>query len=160
MKRVFALVLTSGALMLLPVALASPAMAATTVPISMTFTESAPAAHSGCDLATSSCGHGQVRPFGQATENIVFGAACGGSCDFRTINLAGGSIFIDEVFSNPTCHGVCQPNPAFPFSGTLTDTIVGGTETFANASGTLSGSVTAAGQAAMIKLSGTITLAT
>ena len=160
MKRLLALALASGALMLLSTALASPAMAATTVPVSMTFTEAGPAANTGCTPGISSCGHGQVIPFGQATENIVFGAACGGSCDFRTINLAGGSIFINEVLSNPTCHGACQPNPAFPFSGTLTDTVVGGTGTFAKASGTLSGSVTAAGPAAMIKLSGTITLAT
>jgi hypothetical protein len=161
MKRVLALVLVSGALMALSTGLASPAMAATTVPVSMTFTEPfVPAVHSGCPLENSSCGHGQVIPFGQATEMVQFGAGCNGGCDFRTINLAGGSIFIDEVFSNPTCPGVCQPNPALLISGTLTDVIVGGTGNFTGASGNLSGSVTAAGGAAVIKLSGTITLAT
>jgi hypothetical protein len=166
MKRLLALALASGALMLLPTALASPAMAATTVPVSMTFTEAlVPAAHNGCDPQTSSCGHGQVNPFGQATEMIVF-FACGTQpeCDIRTINLAGGSIFIHEFSSNPTCPGVCQPNPAVPAGGTLTDTIVGGTGTFANATGNLTGSVTVAGGVGnkgggvMIKLSGTITL--
>ena len=167
MKRVLALALASGALMLLSTAFTTAqAMAATTVPVSMTFTEPlVPAVSSGCNLQTSSCGHGQVRPFGQATEVIQFGGACNGSCDFRTINLAGGSIFIDETGSNPTCPGVCQPNPALPAGGTLTDVIVGGTGKFAGATGNLSGSVTVAGGigiqggGTMIKLSGTITLA-
>ena len=147
--------------MLLSTALASPAMAATTVPVSMTFTEPlVPAANSGCNLQTSSCGHGQVNPFGQATETIVF-FACGTQpeCDVRTINLAGGMIFIHEFFSNPACPGACQPNPARPFGGTLTDVIVGGTRNFTGASGNLSGSVSVAGGGAVIKLSGTITLA-
>jgi len=142
-------------------------MAATTVPVSMTFTEpGVPSANSGCP-PESSCGHGQVNPFGPATEMIAF-FACGNNpeCDVRTINLAGGSIFIHEFFSNPTCRGACYPNPSFPGGGTLTDTIVGGTGTFANATGNLSGSVTLAGGitkpagGTMIKLSGTITLVT
>jgi hypothetical protein len=166
MKRLLAAALASGAAMLLSTAFATTqAMAATTVPVSMTFTEPlVPAASSGCNLQTSSCGHGQVIPFGQATEMIQFGGACNGNCDFRTINLASGSIFIDETVSNPTCPGVCQPNPALPAGGTLTDTIVGGTGKFAGATGNLSGSVTVAGGigiqggGTMIKLSGTITL--
>jgi hypothetical protein len=167
MKRFLALTLASGALMLLSTALASPALAATTVPVSMTFTEpGVPSVNSGCTFGISSCGHGQVRPFGQATEMIVF-FACGTNpeCDVRTISLAGGSIFIHEFFSSPTCPGVCQPNPGLPGGGTLTDTIVGGTGTFANATGNLSGSVHLAGGVVkpaggtVIKLSGTITLA-
>jgi hypothetical protein len=142
-------------------------MAATTIPVHMTFTEPiVPAAQSGCQPEISSCGHGQVIPLGQATEMVQFGGGCNGACDFRTINLAGGSIFIDEVFSSPTCPGVCQPNPSLPGGGTLTDVIVGGTGNFNGASGNLSGSVTAAGGignqggVSVIKLSGTITLAT
>jgi len=162
MKRVLVLALASGALMLLSTAFATQAMAATTVPVKMTFTE--PVVHnihSGCAvLPDGFCGGGQVIPFGHATETILFGGACGGGCDLRTINLPGGSVFIDEFFSNPTCPGGCQPNPAEPGSGTLSDAIVGGTGTFTGASGTLSGSVTAAGPANAIKLSGTITLAT
>jgi hypothetical protein len=41
-----------------------------------------------------------VIPLGHAAETIEFGAGCGGSCDLRTINLAGGSIFIEETFSD------------------------------------------------------------
>jgi hypothetical protein len=167
MKRFLALALASGALMLLPTAFAAPAMADTTVPVSMTFTEpGVPSANTGCTFGISSCGHGQVNPFGQATEKIVF-FACGTNpeCDVRTINLPGGTIITHEFFSNPTCPGVCQPNPGAPGGATLTDTIVSGTGTFANATGTLSGSLTIAGGivgppgGTVIKLSGTITLA-
>jgi hypothetical protein len=98
---------------------------------------------------------------------IVF-FACGTEpeCDVRTVNLAGGTIHIHEFFSNPTCRGVCQPNLSQPGGGTLTDTIVGGTGVFKGATGNLSGSVTLGGGVGtrgggtMIKLSGTITLAT
>jgi hypothetical protein len=154
--------------MLLSTALAAPAMATTSVPVSMTFTEpTVPSVNSGCTPGISSCGHGQVNPFGQATENIVF-FTCGTNpeCDVRTINLAGGTINIDEFPSNFICRGSCQPNPSQPGVGTLTDTIVGGTGAFANATGNLSGSVTLGGGVGtrgggtMVKLSGTITLAT
>ncbi len=85
-------------------------------------------------------GSGEVIPLGHATETIDFGAGCGGSCDLRTINLAGGSIFIEETFSDGSCPGVCgsrglgQPN-----SGTLTDTIMCGTGIFTGATGSLTG---------------------
>ena len=162
MKRVLALMLASGALMLLSPAFASQAMAATTVSVSMTFNEPVlPDINSGCAVFPAGlCGRGVVVPFGHATETILFGGACGGTCDFRTVNLAGGSIFLDEVFSNPTCPGGCRPRPGFPSSGTLTDVIVGGTGNFTGASGNVSGSVTGAGLVSQIKLSGTITLAT
>jgi hypothetical protein len=76
------------------------------VAVSATFAEPlVPALNSGCLPSPSYgvCGSGQVIPFGQATENVVFGGACGGNCDLRTINLAAGSIYADEYFSNPTC---------------------------------------------------------
>jgi len=165
MKRVLGLALASAALLLLTGAFASQARAATTVPVSLTFNEPiVPAVHSGCAvLPDGFCGSGQVNPFGQATETIQFGA-CGTTCDLRTVYLASGSIVIHETFSDPACPGVCQPNPAEPAFGTLTDVIAGGTGKFTGASGNLSGSVTAAGGVgnpggvSVIKLSGTITL--
>jgi hypothetical protein len=132
----------------------------TTVSVSMTFTEPVlqDVTH-GCPVFPGGfCGSGIVLPFGHATETIQFGGACGGTCDFRTVNVAGGSIYMDEFFSDGICRGVCQPNPAEPFVGTLTDVIVGGTGIFTGASGNVSGTVMAAGPQSLIQLSGSITL--
>jgi hypothetical protein len=155
MRRLL-LLLTTLAIAVL--AFASQAVANTSVSVRMTFTEPiVQNFESGCPvLPNGGCGNGAVVPFGHATETIVGGGACGGSCDFRTVNVAGGSIFIDEFLSNPACPGSCQPNPAEPFSGTLTDVVVGGTGTFVGATGNLSGSVSANGPEALIQLSGTI----
>jgi hypothetical protein len=160
MKRLLLALLAAGALLLLSPALASQAMAATTTSVSMTLVEAiVPDIHSGCFVPEARlCGHGQVIPYGQATETIVFGGGCGGSCDLRTITLAGGSNTLEETLSNVICPGACQPDPSEPFSGTLTDVVAGGTGQFAGASGNLSGSVTKAGAVAVIHLSGTITL--
>jgi hypothetical protein len=152
------LLLLLPALTIVVLALASQAVANTTVSVKMTFTEPiVQNFESGCPvLPNGGCGNGVVIPFGHATETIVGGGACGGSCDFRTVNVAGGSIYIDEFLSNPACPGSCQPNRAEPFSGTLTDVVVGGTGMFAGATGNLSGSVSANGPEALIQLSGTI----
>jgi len=160
MKRLLLALLASGALLLLSPAFASQAMAATTASVSITLVEAiVPDIHSGCFVPEARlCGHGQVIPYGQATETIVFGGGCGGSCDLRTITLAGGSITLEETLSNVICPGACQPNPSEPFSGMLTDVVASGTGQFAGASGNLSGSVTHAGAVAVIHLSGTITL--
>jgi hypothetical protein len=146
--------------------LAQQAAAGTTnVSVSMSFTEPfLYDANSGCPGFTEGfCGNGVAVPFGHATEMIVFGGACGGTCDFRTVTVAGGSIYIDESFSNFQCPGVCQPGQngrGFPGSGTLTDVVVGGTGMFVGATGNLSGSVSFAGAQSQIKLAGTITLQT
>jgi len=160
MKRLLLAMLASGAVLLLSPAFASQAMAATTTSVSMTLVEAFVAdTNSGCFVPEHRlCGHGQVIPYGQVTETIVFGGGCGGSCDLRTITLAGGSITLEETLSNVICPGACQPNPSFSFSGTLTDVVAGGTGQFSGASGNLTGSVTTAGKVAVIKLSGAITL--
>jgi hypothetical protein len=143
--------------------LASQASAGTTtVSVSMSFTEPIlQDIHSGCPTFPNGfCGTGVVVPFGAATESIAFGGACGGNCDFRTVNVSGGSIYIDEFFGTGFCPGSCQPNRAEPGGGTLNDVVVGGTGIFAGASGNLSGRVYAAALQSAIKLSGTITLQT
>jgi hypothetical protein len=127
----------------------------------MTFAEPImPGVVHGCPISPMNglCGSGEVIPFGHATETVLFGGACGGNCDLRTINLAGGSIFSHEVFSNPTCPVCGVPGRGQPAAGTVTDVIVGGTGAFAGASGNLSGSVHSAGTAGVAKLSGSITL--
>ncbi len=106
-------------------------------------------------VATGFCGSAEVSPYGQATAMVAFGAAYGGACDLRTINLAQGSI-LDGTFSHGQCLGACHPNPAEPDSGTLTDVIAGGTGNFQGATGTLTGTVTAAGTQGQVKQSGTI----
>lgn len=140
-------------------------VAHTSVELSLTFTE--PVMDSHCSLqdigggpGQGFCGSGEVRPLGHASETIEFGLACGGGCDLRTINLAGGSIFINEVFtfdSGPGTGDDHQGNPS-PFSGTLSDVIVGGTGLFEGTSGSLNGTVRAAGKANQVKPSGTIVL--
>src|SRR5947208_14272178 len=74
----------------------------TTVSVSMTFSEPIAAdSVSGCPVFPDGfCGNGNVVPFGHATETILFGGACGGACDLRTVNPAGGSIFIDDTFTS------------------------------------------------------------
>jgi hypothetical protein len=149
-----------GALAIAVLAFASQAAANTTVSVSMTFTEAfVPNLVQGCPVVeTGLCGSGEVIPLGHATETIEFGAGCGGTCDLRTINLAGGSIIIEETFSDFRCPGVCQTGHGngFPNSGTLTDTVIGGTGIFVGATGSLTGTVRAAGVESQIKLSGTI----
>jgi hypothetical protein len=152
------LLLVAG-LVLLPLAFVSQAAADTTVSVTMTFTEPiVPGFRQGCPVVPEGfCGIGEVIPIGHATETIEFGAGCGGDCDLRTINLAGGSIFIEETFSNFACPGVCGSRGlGFPNSGTLTDTVIGGTGIFEGATGTLTGTVKAAGLESQIKLAGTI----
>jgi len=134
----------------------------TNVSVSMSFTEPIlQDIKSGCPVFPDGfCGTGIVVPFGHATESILFGGACGGNCDFRTVNVAGGTVYLDEFFSDPTCPGSCHPNRSEPGGGTLTDVVVGGTGMFAGASGIVSGRVWAAGPQSAIKLAGTITLQT
>jgi hypothetical protein len=160
MKRILIPLLASMALFLAP-AFDSQAMAATTTSVSMTLVEAvAPGASAGCAVlenGTGLCGHGQVIPYGQATEIVLF-SGCGDNCFVHTITLAGGEITFTTTESSRDCPGACRPNPGEPFSATLTGVVVGGTGQFAGASGTLSGSVTHAGAVAVIRLSGMITL--
>jgi hypothetical protein len=126
----------------------------------MTLVEAvAPGASAGCAVlanGTGLCGQGEVIPYGQATEIVLF-SGCGDNCFVHTITLAGGSITFTTKQSSPDCPGVCQSNPGRPFSAALTSVVVGGTGQFTGAGGNLTGSVTHAGAVAVVKLSGTIT---
>jgi hypothetical protein len=153
---------------------AAPAAAGTTaVPVSMSFGEIVGPGpfgppQTGCpELGLAfTCGTGVVVPFGMANDEIVFGSGCGGACDFRIVDVAGGTVFLDETASNFSCPGACASQPsqrapfvvAAPFRATLSDVVVGGTGIFDGATGTLAGSVSVAGAAAHVQLSGTITL--
>lgn len=125
-------------------AAALPAWANTTTFISATFSESAQVNfHGDCAVFPDGfCGTGEVRPFGQATETIEFGAGCGGTCDLRTITLAEGQLFLEETVV-PTCDtDACHKHgPIEIIGGTLTDVVIGGTGIFEGATGELRGTV-------------------
>ena len=140
----------------------STAAADTTQYVSMTFAEPIHPSLSCPGFPDVSCGMGLVIPLGQATEIVVFGAGCGGSCDRRTITLADGTIITDETASGGRCPQVCRPGPLELGRGTLTDVVIGGTGAYTGATGALTGTVSLEGSNARpagtstVKLSGTI----
>ena len=140
----------------------STAAADTTQFVSMTFAEPIHPSLSCPGFPDVSCGMGQVIPLGQATEIVVFGAGCAGTCDRRTITLADGTIVSDETASDGRCHQVCRPGPLELGGGTLTDVVIGGAGAYAGATGTMTGTVSLEGSNARpagtstVKLSGTI----
>jgi hypothetical protein len=108
----------------------------------------------------AACGRGEVIPFGQASETIVFPPGCD-NCGVRTITLGSGSLILDE---DGTSSLDTSPGQSFlELARTnVTDVVVGGTGIFEGATGTLTGTVSAefsnvlpAGTV-IIKLSGTI----
>ena len=105
------------------------------------------------------CGSGEFRPFGRASE-IVSINACGDNCTIRLITVQGGTIVLRETLSDPSCPGACVPQwpHGAPFSGTLSADVVYGTGIFAGATGSLTGTLTAAAFEAQITYSGTIAL--
>lgn len=119
--------------------------------------------HSSCFIpGTFLCGSGEVAGYGPVTEMIAFGGACDGACDLRTITFRdGGTLVLDETASACNGSGQSYKSPPQPFKCDLTDTVDGthSTGTFAGATGTLSGSVSAGGGMATINLTGPITLA-
>ncbi len=136
----------------------------TTVPVSMTLTEPLKAGTPGSapcpDIHIAfNCGSGEVIPFGHATEAVAIGI-CGETCSMREIDLAQGSIILQETVTDFSCPGVCgsQGPLGTPFTLTITDVVIDGTGIFSGATGSLSGTVVAAGFHGQIKLAGTITL--
>ena len=159
-RILLSLVLGGAALALTASAQAS---GGTSQAVSMTFAEPTHPSVSCPGFPDVSCGSGQVIPYGQATEIVVFDAGCGGNCDLRTITLPSGSLILNESVTSATCPQVCRPGPLEVASGTLADIVAGGTGMFAGASGALSGTLGAAisnarpAGSATVQLSGTIT---
>ena len=158
-RSVFIAIAFAAVLALLPAIVA----ASTTYAVTAHFVE--PIAPPGdCPVAPEGfCGMGRVTPFGNATDMIDFGAGCGGACDIRTISVSAGTLVLAETFSDFGCPGSCHSNPASPASGTLSDVVISGTGIFAGATGTLTGSVKAAGDwipagESQVTLSGTLVL--
>jgi hypothetical protein len=144
-------------------ALVSEASASTTLSLKMTFAEPIHPSISCPGFPDVSCGQGEVLPLGQATEILVFGAGCGGTCDLRTITFADGSLTLDETLTGATCPQVCRPGPLELGRGTVADVVSSGTGIFEGATGNLTGTVSLEGSNARpagtstVKLSGTIT---
>ena len=143
--------------------LASQAVADTTQFVTMTFAEPIHPSITCPGFPEVSCGKGEVIPLGQASEIVVFGAGCGGTCDLRTIYLADGSLILDETASGGTCPGgVCRPGPLELGRGSFTDVVVGGTGIYEGATGTLTGTARLEGSnvrpagTSTVKLSGTV----
>lgn len=141
------------------------ASATTTQYISMTFAEPIHPSITCPGFPDVSCGTGEVIPLGQATESVMFGAGCGGTCDLRIINLPGGSFIAEETLSDVKCPAVpvdCRPGPMEVGSATVTDILIAGTGTYEGATGTLSGTIRLEGSNArpagtsIVKLSGAI----
>jgi hypothetical protein len=152
-----------GGLLAISFVFVSQAVAATTVPVSMTLAEPLKAGTPGnsiCpDIAIDfNCGSGEVSPFGHATEEVALNV-CGDLCNFREIDLPQGSIFLQETVTNFSCPGVCRSRSFSP-PGTISidDVVIGGTGIFAGAAGTLSGTVGVGGWGGVVRLTGTITL--
>jgi hypothetical protein len=144
--------------------------AATSIQVDMTLHETLPlggqghgqGGQNGCPVAGNGyCGQGPVTPLGQATETIEFGPCPGPHCNLRTITLADGTLLINEdpYFNGcPGNYGCILRGYGNPYSYTLIDTVLGGTGAYTGASGTLTGSLNAAGGVGLIRLSGTISL--
>jgi hypothetical protein len=139
------------------------ASASTTENITLTFAEPVQPALACPGFPDVSCGSGEIIPLGQATEIVVFGAGCAGTCDLRTIDLAGGSLILEETASNFTCPaGVCHRGPLEIVAADLTSVLIAGTGIYEGATGTLTGTAHFAisnarpAGAAIVTLSGTI----
>jgi hypothetical protein len=149
----------------IPLAFASQAAASTTS-VTMKFNEPVSPSAKTCAVFPGGglCGSGLVKPFGQATETIQFGAGINcpagpGTCDLRTIYLPGGSIMSDEVFvSVANCPAEKHPIPGSPCTTDVSDTIIGGGGSFSQASGSFNGTVHSAGLSNSLKFSGSITV--
>jgi hypothetical protein len=104
------------------------------------------------------CGSGEVFPFGRATEEVNIGV-CGDTCNIREIDLAQGSIVLQETVTGFSCPGVCGSRGFSP-PGTLSlaDVVIGGTGIFAGATGDFDGTVGVGGWHGLVELTGTITL--
>jgi hypothetical protein len=152
-----------GGLLAISLVVVSQAIAATTVPVSMTLAEPLKAGTPGNSVCPDiglavNCGSGEVHPFGHATEEVNIGV-CGDTCNIREIDLPQGSIVLLETVTDFSCPAVCG-SKSFSPPGTISiaDVVIGGTGLFAGATGTLSGTVGVGGWHGQVQLTGTITL--
>jgi hypothetical protein len=146
--RVALVAATVGVLLVL----AAPA-AATTQSYHATFVEV------GGAIAGGSCGSATISELGHVANQCVVFDACGANCEVRTITFDDGSTLVihESIVGviSPGDSSVAGPNA--PQFLEITQTIVGGTGRFADATGSGTGRVNLAA-GAVITASGTITL--
>jgi hypothetical protein len=136
-------------------ALATPAMAATTTTYHATFVEIG----SGGPPAGISCGSATISELGHVANQCILFNACGPNCHVRTITFDDGStLVIHESVVGTISPGQSSAAGAnAPIFLEITQTIVSGSGRLAGATGTGTGTVnTVAGS--VIIASGTITL--
>ncbi len=135
-------------------ALAAPAAAATTEKYHATFVEVGGAVPGG------SCGSATISGFGHVGFQCVAFDACGPNCHIRTITFDDGSTLVirESVVGVVSPGNSAAAGPNAPLFLEISQTILGGTGTFAGATGSGTGRVNVASNA-VIKAAGTITLA-
>jgi len=136
-------------------ALAAPAMAATTTTYHATFVEIG----SGGPPAGISCGSATISQLGHVANQCIVFDACGPNCAVRTIAFDDGSTLViqESIVGVISPGGSSAAGANAPVFLEITQTIVGGTGRFAGATGSGTGTVnTVAGS--VIITSGTITL--
>ena len=154
--RLLRVLLACGAFVV-PLTLAVPATAATTVKYHATFVENG-AGRTSCAPGTS-CGSATISGLGHvAFQSVVFNA-CGPNCHIRTVTFDDGSTLLIQgsVVGQISPGNSASAGANAPLFLEITETIVGGTGRFAAATGSGSGRVNLSA-AAIITTAGTITL--
>ena len=131
---------------------AAPATAATTQRYHATFVEV------GGAIPGGSCGSATISGFGHVASQCIAFDACGPNCHIRTITFDDGStLLIQESVVNVISPGKSSAaGENAPLFLEITQTILGGTGTFAGATGSGTGHVNLASNA-VITAAGTIT---
>jgi hypothetical protein len=154
-------------------AVATPAMAQTTIPYQATYVEPVGGPNESpfsCAPGTS-CGSASISGIGHSDNQVVQFNACGFGCHIRTVTFDEGSTLSIRIEDQPSGFAFTSPgnsgnhgyigflgqagNPQFL---DIRETIIGGTGALAGATGSGSGSVALHGGVAIGKTSGTITL--
>ena len=151
-KLVFALAAIAASLVV-----AAPATAETTRAYQATFVENA-GGQATCPPGTS-CGSATISGFGHVAYQIIHFNECGANCHIRTITFDNGSTLLiqESVVAVISPGNSAAAGANAPIFLEISQTILGGTGIFAEATGSGTGRVnTVAG--AIVHTSGTITL--